>query len=295
MLTPPARPVLGLVSFAVAGSLLAGCTGDPEPATTSGPSVGSTSPQASPAPSTSGPTPTGSSASPTAGLPTVGGGLPRHPHRLARGAVRSRGRHSDPRGQAAGDRRLRPWPTARTRKSSSPPPTAAPPRCSPSVTTTGSAVTRPTGSRRPVMRRPRPTLVGKYAPITESDATELGSFTLRSILTELFALPELALLESEHRPGDRDRGRRPRGLPARQHGRPAPVGGRRRQRDAAAGRRGEERAVGPQVLRVGPRGDVHRATALEGHRGTDAGERADEPADRHAAADRHPGGLTARR
>ena len=41
------------------------------------------------------------------------------------------------------------------------------------------------------------TLVGKYAPITESDATELGSFTLRTILTDVFALPELALLESD--------------------------------------------------------------------------------------------------
>ena len=30
-------------------------------------------------------------------------------------------------------------------------------------------------------------MVGKYVPITESDATELGSYTLRSILTELFA------------------------------------------------------------------------------------------------------------
>ena len=35
------------------------------------------------------------------------------------------------------------------------------------------------------------TLVGKYAPITESDATELGSFTLRTLLTDAFALPEL--------------------------------------------------------------------------------------------------------
>jgi hypothetical protein len=41
------------------------------------------------------------------------------------------------------------------------------------------------------------TLVGKYAPITESDATELGSFTLRSILTDAFAQPDLALLESD--------------------------------------------------------------------------------------------------
>jgi len=40
-------------------------------------------------------------------------------------------------------------------------------------------------------------LVGKYAPITESDATELGSFTLRSILVDAFAQPDLAALESD--------------------------------------------------------------------------------------------------
>lgn len=40
-------------------------------------------------------------------------------------------------------------------------------------------------------------LVGKYAPVMESDATELGSFTLRSILTDAFAQPDLAVLESD--------------------------------------------------------------------------------------------------
>jgi hypothetical protein len=40
-------------------------------------------------------------------------------------------------------------------------------------------------------------MVGKYVAISESDATELGSFTLRSILTEYFALPEVAALESD--------------------------------------------------------------------------------------------------
>jgi len=41
-----------------------------------------------------------------------------------------------------------------------------------------------------------PALVGRYAPITESDATELGSFALRTILTDIFSVPELTLLES---------------------------------------------------------------------------------------------------
>ena len=40
-------------------------------------------------------------------------------------------------------------------------------------------------------------LVGKYAPVTQGDATELGAFTLRSILTDAFAQPDLALLESD--------------------------------------------------------------------------------------------------
>lgn len=40
-------------------------------------------------------------------------------------------------------------------------------------------------------------LVGKYANVTQSDATELGAFTLRSILIDAFAQPDLAVLESD--------------------------------------------------------------------------------------------------
>ena len=43
-------------------------------------------------------------------------------------------------------------------------------------------------------------MIGKYVPITESDATELGSFTLRSILSEKFARPEFAAFESDTTP-----------------------------------------------------------------------------------------------
>lgn len=43
-------------------------------------------------------------------------------------------------------------------------------------------------------------MVGKYVPITESDATELGTFTLRGILTEKFSLPEFAAFESDTAP-----------------------------------------------------------------------------------------------
>ncbi len=43
-------------------------------------------------------------------------------------------------------------------------------------------------------------MVGKYVQISESDATENGSYTLRGVLTGLFATPEIAALESDTRP-----------------------------------------------------------------------------------------------
>lgn len=43
-------------------------------------------------------------------------------------------------------------------------------------------------------------MVGKYVAISESDATELGSFTLRTMLTETFGLPEIAALEADTSP-----------------------------------------------------------------------------------------------
>ncbi len=43
-------------------------------------------------------------------------------------------------------------------------------------------------------------MVGKYVQISESDATENGSYALRGVLTGLFATPEIAALESDTRP-----------------------------------------------------------------------------------------------
>ena len=43
-------------------------------------------------------------------------------------------------------------------------------------------------------------MVGKYVQISESDATENGSYTLRGVLTKLFATPGIAALESDTRP-----------------------------------------------------------------------------------------------
>lgn len=45
-------------------------------------------------------------------------------------------------------------------------------------------------------------MIGKYVAISESDATELGSFTLRTMLAETFDLPEFAALESDTSPAE---------------------------------------------------------------------------------------------
>lgn len=47
-------------------------------------------------------------------------------------------------------------------------------------------------------------MVGKYVQIAESDATENGSYTLRGILTGLFALPGFVALESDTEPVEED-------------------------------------------------------------------------------------------
>ena len=165
------------------------------------------------------------------------------------------------------------WRTARTRRSSPPRPTAAPPRCSPSTAATGSAATRRSGSSRPATRRPAADMVGKYVEISESDATENGSFTLRSILTEKFGLPEFAALESDRLGRRADQPARDRRLAAHREVGRAAVGRRRRQRRAAAGGRAEEQALGPQLHRLGPgparppahrRPDRHRRVSAPG-------------------------------
>ena len=43
-------------------------------------------------------------------------------------------------------------------------------------------------------------MVGRYVPIAESDAKELGSFTLRSILTDEFSDPAIAAIETSSEP-----------------------------------------------------------------------------------------------
>ena len=135
---------------------------------------------------------------------------------------------------------------------------AARPRCSPSVTPTGSAATRRSGSSRPATRPPARGWSASTCRSPSPTRPSSGSFTLRSILTEKFALPEFAAFESDSGAGAGDRARRARGLRARRRGRRPPVGGERRQRHPAAGGRAEDGAVRPRLLRLGPRRDVHR-------------------------------------
>lgn len=195
MLTRPARAVLGLVSCLVAGSLLAGCTADPEAAPTSS---SPTAQPTSPSPGTSGSMPTGSSAS-TPTSPTVAEVL--RSTRTDSLAAQS--------GHAVGfmtreGKRLGVDVAGLANGTNQKVFISIPDAGTAEVLTIGDDYwiggdegywLEATGDAATAA-----TLVGRYAPITESDATELGSFTLRTILTDLFALPELALLESNTGP-----------------------------------------------------------------------------------------------
>jgi hypothetical protein len=191
VLTSPARLALALASCVVAGSLLAGCTGDPEPAASSSPAGPTTSASGSATPS--------ASSSPTATLPTVA-----EVYRATRtaalaaqsghavGTVTREGKQIgvDVSGLANGSNQQVFITTTDGGTAE--------------VLTVGDGYwiggdqaywAHATGDAKAAA-----SLVGKYAPITESDATELGSFTLRTILTDLFELPELGVLESNTGP-----------------------------------------------------------------------------------------------
>lgn len=186
--TGRARLALGALSLTVAGVLLAGCSGDPEPvsssgATSSAPTTdGSATPTASPST-----TPTAESvaevyrAARTASLSAESG--------RAVGTVTSDGTRLriDLEGTADGGNQtvFITTPAGGTAE----------------VRTVGDGYwvggdeahwTEITGDAKSAKA-----LVGRYAPVAETDATELGSFTLRSILTDAFTWPDLALLESD--------------------------------------------------------------------------------------------------
>jgi len=196
VLTRPARVVLGLVSLAVAGALLAGCSDDPDPApTASGPSAA----PSTPSPSTSGSTPAGSSASPTPTVPTVA-----EVFRTTRtDSLAAQSGHAV--GIMTGEgKRLGIDVSGLANGSNQKVFITTPDGGTAEVLTIGEDYwiggdeaywVEATGDPKNAGA-----FVGKYAPITESDATELGSFTLRTILTHLFGLPELALLESNTGP-----------------------------------------------------------------------------------------------
>ncbi|HYN67019.1 MAG TPA: hypothetical protein VES93_09025 [Ornithinibacter sp.] len=201
MLTSQARPVLGLVSCVMAASLLAGCTDDAEPTTTSSSSSPTVS-SAGPASSTGAPATTTASASPTVTLPTVA-----EVYRDARTSALA-AQSGSAVGTVTGDgTRLRIDVSGLANGSNQKVFITTPDGGTAEVLTIGDSYwiggdeaywAEATGDATAAK-----SLVGKYAPITESDATELGSFRLRDILTDLFELPELGVLESNTGPARR--------------------------------------------------------------------------------------------
>lgn len=193
LLTSPARLALGLLCATTAAALLTGCTDD-RPATAS--TAASTSSAPSATPGTSTPVSTGASPSATPAVPSVA-----EVYRAARtaslsaesghavGTVTSDGTalHIDLEGLANGSNQtvFITTPTGGTAE----------------VLTVGDGWwvggdlahwTDITGDATAARA-----LVGKYAAVSESDATELGSFTLRALLTDAFSQPDLAALEAD--------------------------------------------------------------------------------------------------
>ena len=118
------------------------------------------------------------------------------------------------------------------------------------------------GSRRPVTRRPRRPWSASTRRSPSPTRPSSGSFTLRTILTDLFALPELAAAGVGHR-RRRRRTRSTAGRPTCSAGKGGPRlwvaadGSGTLLRAVGA----EERAGRSQLHRLGPRRDVHRAAA----------------------------------
>ena len=107
-------------------------------------------------------------------------------------------------------------------------------------------------------------MVGRYVPIAESDAKELGSFTVRSILTEEFSDPAIAAIETSSEPVQRRSSTANRSTSSGPTG-PEP-GGRRRQRHPPAARGSDGLTGRPRCHPVGASGHLHRAPGLRGRR-----------------------------
>lgn len=189
MLTGRARLALGALSLTLAGVLLAGCSGDPEPVSPSSGGAGGAPTADGTATTTASPSPTPTAqsvadvyrAARTASLSAESG--------RAVGTVTSDGTRLriDLEGTADGGNQ--------TVFITTPAGGIA------EVRTVGDGYwvggdlahwTEITGDAESAKA-----LVGRYAPVAESDATELGAFTLRSILADAFTWPDLALLESD--------------------------------------------------------------------------------------------------
>lgn len=203
MPTSPGRLSSGLLSVAVATLLLGGCTDEGEPtasvsSTTASTSTSSASATTNPGPSPTNPSPspTGPSPSPTSSVPSVA-----EVFRAARTASLSAES-----GHAVGTvthdgTRLGIDVEGRANGSNQTVFITKPDGGTAEVLTVGDGywVGGDEAHWAEITGDPKAAkaLVGKYAPVTESDATELGSYTLRTILTDAFAQPELAVLEAD--------------------------------------------------------------------------------------------------
>lgn len=196
MPTSPGRLSSGLLSVAVATLLLGGCTDEGEPTASVSSTTASTSTSSASATTSPSPSPTGPSPSPTSSVPSVA-----EVFRAARTASLSAES-----GHAVGTvthdgTRLGIDVEGRANGSNQTVFITKPDGGTAEVLTVGDGywVGGDEAHWAEITGDPKAAkaLVGKYAPVTESDATELGSYTLRTILTDAFAQPELAVLEAD--------------------------------------------------------------------------------------------------
>ena len=196
MPTSPGRLSSGLLSVAVATLLLGGCTDEGEPTASVSSTTASTSTSSASATTNPSPSPTGPSPSPTSSVPSVA-----EVFRAARTASLSAES-----GHAVGTvthdgTRLGIDVEGRANGSNQTVFITKPDGGTAEVLTVGDGywVGGDEAHWAEITGDPKAAkaLVGKYAPVTESDATELGSYTLRTILTDAFAQPELAVLEAD--------------------------------------------------------------------------------------------------
>ncbi|WP_377644539.1 hypothetical protein [Oryzobacter terrae] len=202
----PHRRALGVLAVCAA-LLTAGCSDDEVPPSVTPPASAT---QASPTPTVTTPTPSGSatpSASPTATPPPADGPTVAEVYRDVRTSALSAGSGHATGTQTRDGRRLRIDVEGVANGSNQTVFITTPAGGTPEVRTVSGRYWLGGDEAFWVEQTGDPKagadMVGKYVEISESDATELGSFTLRSILTEKFGLAEFASLESDRSAAER--------------------------------------------------------------------------------------------